>query len=273
LNRTLKKKGFLYAFLFGLLLSAVFLALSFALPAFTSSGNFENSLRQLRDQAQAVKNEFENLISGINQNQELLASSPFPQEKNEIFNLFKNLNLDTKKEGVAYYNKEGDLILWLGNVVDLQTLFPIDRKKPLNKEYNSSILIQNKASRYLVSIQKINQDVYIALYRLLAFIPEFKTPYLKEYHFLSSHLLRNCNIDYWNHREDVSGFEEIFSKYKDEYIGEPRRRDEIQTIFFPLRNEESRIVATVTLNSPSLSSKLTERKENIQLILYLTLGI
>jgi signal transduction histidine kinase len=273
LKRTLKKKGFLYAFLFGMLLSAVFLALSFALPAFTSSDNFESSLRQLRHQAQAVKNEFENLISGINQNQELLASSPFPQEKNEIFNLFKNLNLDTEKEGVAYYNKEGDLILWLGNVVDLQTLLPIDRKKTLNKQYNSSLLIQNKASRYLVSIRKINQDVYIALYRLLAFIPEFKTPYLKEYHFLSSHLLRNCNIDYWNHREDVSGFEEIFSKYKDEYIGEPRRRDEIQTIFFPLRNEENRIVATVTLNSPSLSSKLTERKENIQLILYLTLGI
>jgi len=269
----LQKKGFLAAFLFGILLSAIFLVLSFTLHAFTSSGSFQKNLRQLRRQAQAVKNEFESLIFEINQKQELLASSPFPREKNEIFNLFKNLNLDTKKEGVAYYNKEGGLILWLGNVVDLKTFFPIDEKNTLNQKYNSSILIQNKASRYLVSIRKINQDVYIALYRLLAFIPQFKTPYLREHHFLSSDLLKNCNIDYWNHREDVSGFEEIFSKYKDEYIGEPRRRDEIQTIFFPLRNEERRIVATVTLNSPSLSSKLADRKENILLILYLTLGI
>lgn len=272
LKTMIQKKGLLYVFFSGIFLSTIFLALSFALPAFTSSDNFQKNLRQLRRQAQAVKNEFKSLISEINQKQELLTISPFPREENKIFDLFKNLSLDTEKEGVAYYNEEGNLILWLGNVVDLQTLFYINGENTLNQKYNSSILIQNKASRYLVSIQKINQDVYIALYRLLAFIPQFKAPYLKEYHFLSPNLLRNCNIDYWNHREDVSGFEEIFSKYKDEYVGEPRRRDEIQTIFFPLRNEERRIVATITLNSPSLSSKLADRKENILLILCLTFG-
>ncbi|UCC38657.1 MAG: HAMP domain-containing protein [Candidatus Aminicenantes bacterium] len=273
MRRTIKKKGFLYAFLFGILLSAIFLALSFALPAFTSSNNFSKNLRQLRHQAQAVKNEFESLISEINQKQEQLKSFPFSRNKNEIFDLFKKLNLDTEKEGIAYYNKKGDLILWLGNVIDLITLFPMNKENALNQEYNSSLLIQRKASRYLVSIEKINEDVYIASYCLLAFVPQFKTPYLREYHFLSPKLLKNCNIDYWNFREDVSGFEEIFSRHKDEYIGEPRRRDEIQTIFFPLRNEENRIVATVTLSSPSLSSKLAERKENILLILYITLGI
>lgn len=272
LKTLLKKKGFLYAFLFGILLSVIFLVLSFALPAFTSSNNFSKNLHQLRRQAQAVKNEFESLISEINRKQELLTSSPFPREKNEIFNLFKNLNIDTEKEGIAYYDKEGDLILWLGNVADLQILFPFSENNTINQKHNSSILIQNKASRYLVSIQKINLDVYIALYRLLAFVPQFRTPYLKEYHFLSSNLLKNCSIDYWNFREDVSGFEEIFYKHKDEYIGEPRRRDEIQTLFFPLRNEERRIVATVTLNSPSLSSKLADRKEDILLILYIALG-
>lgn len=268
-----KKKSFFYVFLFGILISVIFLVLSFALPAFTSSDNFQKSLRHLRRQAQAVKDEFENIVLDISQKQKLLTSTPFPRKENELFNLFKTINLDLEKEGVAYCDEDGNLILWLGNVIDLKTLFPIEQKNILIQDQNPSLLIHNKTSRYLVSIQKISEDDYIALYRLLAFIPQFKTPYLKEYQFLSSKLLKNCNIDYWDFREDVTGFEEIFSKYKDEYVGQPRRKDEIQTIFFPLRNEENKIVATVTLSPPSLSSKLANRKESILLLFYSTLGI
>jgi len=54
------------------------------------------------------------------------------------------------------------------------------------------------------------------------------------------------DIDYWDFREDVEGFEKFFARHEDEFIGQPRQKNEIQTLFFPLRNETGRIMAAVT---------------------------
>ena len=77
--------------------------------------------------------------------------------------------------------------------------------------------------------------------------------------------MRRCAIDYWSFREDVSGFERIFSKHGDEFAGEPRRANEIQTLYFPLRGPDKRILATVTLSSPSLTERLTTFREDMLL--------
>lgn len=272
LRLSIKKNNFLYGFISMAVLSSVFLILSFSLPILSSSHYQQKRLDHLRGQAEAIKNEFANLIGEINRKQKLLLSIPFPDNNNEIFDLFKKIILNKEKEGAAYLNSEGDLILWLGNAVDLKALLSREEKDTLFHQ-KSSFLILHKASIYLVSALSVKNGDYIILYRLLAFTPEFKTPYLQGYQFLKAKLLSNCDIRYWEFREDVSGFEKLFLKHKDEYSGEPRYQAEAETIIFPLRNEENKIVATVTLSSPPLSAKLSAQKENLLLFFYLLLGV
>ena len=176
---SIKKEGFFYGFLFGTILSAIILILSFFLPAFVSSHYYQKSLGQLRSQAKVIKSEFSNIISEIDQKQKLILDSPFPREKEEIFNLFKKLDLNKENEGISYLNSEGDLILWLGNVVDPMKV-PFSEGEKVNfLQQKSSFLIQHKASVYIVSLQKVRKDEYVIFYRLLAFSPQFKAPYLK----------------------------------------------------------------------------------------------
>jgi len=272
LRGSIKKEGLLYGFLFGTILSATILILSLFLPAFLSSNYYQRSLGQLRNQADEIKTEFSKIISEIDQKQKLILDSPFPREKEEIFNLFKKLDLNKEKEGISYLNNQGDLILWLGNVVDpMKALFSEEEKVNFLQQ-QSSFLIQHKASVYIVSLQKVRMDEYVIFYRLLAFSPQFKAPYLKEYQFLKARLLSNSAIYYWDFREDVSGLEKLFSRHKDEYFGQPRLEGEIQPILFPLRNEKNKIVATVTLSSPALPARISRQKENFLLVFYLLLG-
>jgi hypothetical protein len=208
----------------------------------------------------------------------MISSSPFPEEKDEIFNLFKRLGLDTEIEGIGYYSSDGQLILWLGNIADfIETSFTDENASNL-LEQESSFLIDHKSSVYLAALQKVSPDEFIIFYRLLTFIPEFKTPYLKDYHFLKSKLLDNSAIDYQDFRDDVSGFERLFSRHKDGYFGQPGSQEEIRSLLFPLwndaqTNEEQKIVAIVSLNPLTLSAKLTHQKENILLVFYMLLGL
>ncbi|MGB2845822.1 MAG: ATP-binding protein [Candidatus Aminicenantaceae bacterium] len=272
LKRPVKKEGFFYGFLFGAALSIIFLILSFFLPALLSSDYSKKSISQLKNQAKAIKNEFSNLINEIEQKQKLFLDSPFPGNKKEMFNMFKRLDLDTEKEGISYYNSEWNLVLWLGNIVDLAKIPYLEKKETNPFQQESSFLIRYKASVYLVSVQEVKENEYIVFYRLLAFIPRFKAGYLQEYQFLKAELQSNCEINYSDFQEDVSGFEKIFARHKDEYFGQSRPQDEIQTLHFPLRNEKNKIVATIALSSPSRSAKLLNHKENFLLIFYLLLG-
>jgi signal transduction histidine kinase len=267
-----KKKFFFYGFISSGLLAAVLLVLTFFLPAFISSNYYQKSLGELRSQAKSIKNEFASLIHSLNEKQKLLSNSPFPVKKNEIFSLFKKISVDREKEGVGYFNGQGEPILWIGNITDPKALFSAERKDAF-LEQKSSLLIRYKASVYLASSQKVREDEHVIVYRLLAFVPQFKTPYLKEYHFLKPKLLSNCDISYWDFREDISGFEKLFSKHGDEYTAEPRLQEGIETMLFPLRNEKGKIVATVRLNSPSLSAEISSQKENFFLVFYILLGI
>ena len=118
-----RNEVFLYGFLAGIILSAIFFILSFLLPTLTSSKYYQRSLNQLRDQARTIKKEFSGLISHLSLKQKLILNSPFPSNEGEIFNLLKKLDLNLEIEGVGYY-ADGRLTLWLGNILDFggQTL-------------------------------------------------------------------------------------------------------------------------------------------------------
>ena len=111
----------------------------------------------------------------------------------------------------------------------------------------------------------------LAHFARLAFIPQVRSSYIREFHALRPVLRADFDIDYWDFREDVEGFAKFFARHQDEFTGQPRQKNEIQTLFFPLRNETGRIVATVTLASPSLTSRLTVAREDLRLILLLAL--
>jgi signal transduction histidine kinase len=269
---SVKKKLFFYGSISSAGLAAALLLLTLFLPTFISSNYYQKRLGQLRSQAAAIKNEFAGLVRSISLKQKLLSDYSFPFKKNEIFSLFKKIGLDKEKEGFGYFNDKGEPILWLGNITDSKALFSDEKKDAFLKQKNP-FLIRHKASVYLASSQSVRKDEYLIFYRLLAFIPQIKTPYLKEYHFLKQKLLSNCDIVYYDFREDISGWEKFLSRHQDEFIGQPGLQDGIETILFPLRNEENKILATVTLNSPSLSAEISSRKENFFLIFYILLGI
>jgi len=256
----------------GSVLSLLFLTLSIVLPALTSSNYYERSLSQLRNKSGSIKRAFGDLIDDMDDKSLILTQSSFPESRDRIFFLFKSLRINQETEGIAYYENSGDLVLWLGQVINLHAVLDGDDERAVFRERKSAFLIRHKASAYLVSVKRITENRFLVLYRLLAFLPEFRTPYLKEYHFLDETLQENCSIAYWDFREDLSGFEKLFTRYDDEFIGEPQLQLEIQTIFFPLRNQRREIVATVTLSSPSLSSKISSQKEGILLIFFIVLG-
>ncbi len=256
-----------------LLLSLIFLALSFSLSKEASAKNQEKSLRQLKIKKQTILKEFQSELEEIHSREKLLPTSEFPENKKEIFSMLKILITNPEIEGVGYYDNRGKIILWLGNVVDVKNIFTAHKDKISLTEAPVSLLIKNKASSFLVSIKQVRPDKFIIFHRLLAFQPELKSPYLTEYHFLKTKLLKNSFISYLDFQDDVSGFDQLFSRNNDEYIGEPISPDNILTLIFPLRNEEKRIISTVTLSSPPMPSNVTNWQENFLLLFYVLFGI
>jgi len=257
----------------GTALSLLLFIFSFFLPSLLTSNYYERSLNRLRRTASEIKNEFSRVLDTIDANQSSVRESVPLNTNEEIFSMFKRLNLNPETEGVSYCDRWGNIVLWLGNIIDLQNIKRHNGRGVLFEEKNSLLLIKAKASVYLVSIKKTPDGNCFVFYHLLAFLPQFKTPYLREYHFLQPQLLRNCTIQYWDFRDDVSTLERIFLRHEDEYVGEPGLQGEVQTLIFPLRALDKKIMATVNLNSPSLSSRLSSLHEQILLISYLLFGI
>ena len=174
-------------------------------------------------------------------------------------------------EGVALINKDGLLETWFGNVLSLAE--QVDRVDVEGRMRDgSSFIVRSKASVYLVALQPLGESGRaLAHFSRLAFIPQFESSHIRESHALGPAFRADYDIDYWDFREDVEGFEKFFGRHSDEFPGQPRQKNEIQTLFFPLRNEKGRIMATVTLASPSLTAKLSRVREGLRLILLLIL--
>ena len=267
------RKKFFYAFVLGTALSLLLYLLSFFLPSLLTSRHYDRSLHQLKNTAVSIKRDFTRVLEKLEETKNSVLGSAFPKTNEDLFSLFKQLNLNSESEGISYCDGMGYPILWMGNIIDLNSIDRRNGKGYFFQQEESSILVRNKASVYLVLVKQIPNKKYIVFFRLVAFLPQFKTPYLQEYHFLNTTLLRNSDIEYYDFRDDVSGLERIFSRHKDEYVGEPGLQGEVQTIIFPLRNENKTIIATVNLSSPSRSSKIAGIRERILLISYILLGI
>ena len=258
LRPTILRRGCVSA----LVLALFLLGLSELLPRLLTTHYFQESLGGLRRQAQSIKKEFALLETGLRARQKALAVSSFPYDKDKIFALFKGQKVDPELEGLAYYDEDGSLAVWLGNVIDFR---PPTLDKPL--------LVRNRASSYLVSSARVRQSEQVVLFRLLAFRPQLRAPYLSEYQFLKGKYWKSGHVDYWDFRDDVSGFEQIFARHQDEYRGEPRLDNETQQIFFPLRNEQAEIVATVNLTAPSLRSIHSSLRESMILVSMIALAL
>ncbi len=271
-KKDLRKKFFI-AFALGTALSVFLYLLSFFLPTLLSSHYYDRSLNQLKNTAESIKRDFTHVLEKLSGTKNRLMESPLPDTGEDLFSLFKRLNLNSEIEGISYCDEMGYPILWMGNIIDLTSIDLRDGRGYSFKQEEASLLVRNKASVYLVLVKQIPKREYIVFFKLVAFLPQFKTPYLQEYHFLNHKLLQNSDIEYYDFRDDVSGLERIFSRHKDEYVGEPGLQGEIHTIIFPLRNEGNKIVATVNLSSPSRTSKIAGLRERILLFSYILLGL
>ncbi|MGZ7046564.1 MAG: hypothetical protein ACXVJK_09570, partial [Candidatus Aminicenantales bacterium] len=253
-------------------LALIIALLSLILPGFIARNFDQKSLASLKNESQTVRREFARLLAAFESRKSRFAAAPLPAVPEVYFSLFKKAGLDTGTEGVALTNGEGNPVIWYGNVISLIDLVPADSFKTL-KAQSAAFLIRSKSSVYLVSLEPRGADgSLLAHFKLLAFIPLFQSSYILESHALQPAFHTEFDIDYWDFKQDVSGFEKLFARHNDGFAGQPRQENEIQTLFFPLRNEAGRILATVTLSSPSLTSKLTRVRESLWLVLFLLLA-
>jgi signal transduction histidine kinase len=256
-----------------LVLAFVFLLLSRIAPPLLSSSDEQKIINRLRDQKAAILDEFEEAGSRLLAKHEALSGSEWPGSTQERFLFLKSLCADPELEGVAFYDHYiGDIGLWYGTVIDINPIFmEAQSLDPEAVTLRSTLLIRHKSSVYLITYNEMPSGDYVVFYRLLAFLPEFKARYLQEKHFLKKSLLAHCTIDYHDFREDISGINEFFSRNADEFIGQPDLQGQIQNIYFPFRNEKGRLMASVELASPSLSSRQTSQKETLLSVGYLFL--
>jgi hypothetical protein len=245
--------------------------LSLILPGVLSRNYDAKSLASLRRQAVQTRQAFSALLASLEARQARFDAADLPAEAAQFFPLFREARLDAQNEGIALSNGDGLIEAWYGNV--LSPADQIDREDLEDRKRNGgTFLIRSKASVYLVAFQPLGDGGRMLVhFERLAFIPQVRSTYIREFHALRPALRRDFAIDYWDFREDVAGFEKFFARHQDEFPGEPRQKNEIQTLFFPLRNEKGRIMATVTLASPSLTSRLTAAREDLRLVLLLAL--
>jgi signal transduction histidine kinase len=246
--------------------------LSLAAPRLISRHYDQKSLAWLEKQSREVRREFTSILKKLEAREERWAKIPTPSTPEDWFSLFKGSGLDTETQGIALTTEDGNPIVWYGNVLSLIDLVPSASFEAL-KAQPAAFLMQSKSSVYLVRLARAGDGGnLLAHFVLLAFIPQFQSSFILEYHALHPSLKAAFDIDYWDFQEDVSGFEKFFARHDDVFAGQPRQENEIQTLYFPLRNQANRILATVTLSSPSLTSKLTEVRQNFRLILLLLLA-
>jgi signal transduction histidine kinase len=233
------------------------------LPGLVVSGDANKTVDVLRKRAGAIQRSYAALANGQEKTLDALTRDPFPKTASGQFDLFRSLGLNFETEGIALYTPDKKLHLWLGRVVNLEPLFS-GTPPPLTPSFRpKQIVVRDGASFVLSLLVRTESGVVLAVHRLLAFRPEFKSSYLNEYGFLSPRLRRNATIDYWDFREDLSSYERLFTGHQDEFVATARSADGIPSLLVPLRTGEGRITATVTLRSPAPAARRRALRETL----------
>lgn len=249
-NKYLKTSLSLWVGKIGLILSLLLFLLNFFLPQPKSSP--QSLIPQMQRQAQEIKEHFSRLFLRFEKQREKLEELQNIKSLENIFSFFPQIIDFQENEGVAIYSS-GKLSLWTGKAINLE---PLLSTLPLK----ASSCLKEKSSVYFVFPLSLDDQRIIVLYRMVSFHPPFKSAYLDDYQLYSSPSNTEVKIDYWDFRENISGFEKFFNRYNDEYIGQPLIQGNIQSLFFPIRNENNKILATVTLNTPLFSTKRIKNK-------------
>ena len=254
-----------------LVLAALVGALSLTLPGFMSRDYDAKSLASLRRQAGRTREKFTALRAALEARRSRFPVAGMPADAADYFPLFRAAGLDPENQGIALCNGDGLMEAWYGNVLSPADQIGRDSLEA-QKLGGTTFLVTSKASVYLVVVQALGADGRMLVhFSRLAFIPQVQSSYIREFHALRPARGFDFDIEYYGFNEDIEGWEKFFALHKDEYIGQPRQRNEIQTLFFPLRNEKGRIMAAVTLASPSLTSRLTATREDLRLVLLILL--
>ncbi len=258
----MRRKAFRPAWAAAILAAAGgFLAL--VLPPLVVSGSAERNLDILRKKARVIQRSYASLARTQEQALDRLTRTPFPRAAADQFALFKSIGLDPEIEGVALYDSERRLRIWLGRAVNLEPLFSGSPPSLTPSFRPKQILVRDRASSVLTLIVRLETGEVLAMHRLLAFVPGFPSPYLDEYGFLPVRVRRSAAIDYWDFREDLSSFERLFRGHQDEFISTPRSAGETPSLLFPLRTAEGRIIATAGLRSPAPAARRLALRETL----------
>lgn len=242
--------------------------LAFMLTAFTivsykhlASDYEKKSLTLLHKQTQQAREKFNKLLADFKNMENRLTITSLLSPPSSLMADFRRTITDPETEGSAVLDDEGHLTIWSGKVLSLETsLSSADLARA--KQLNSSFIIKDKASVFLVRLKADPEaSRLLAQFKLLAYIPQFQSLYLKESHQLGHVFKVSFDIDYWDFRDDLTGFESFFSANQDFYIGKSLQKNGIQSVFFPLRNENGQILATVKISSPPLIARIKHLKE------------
>ena len=270
-RRFWRRGTLLWASLAALALALLIGALSLTLPGFLSRDYDAKSRESLHRQATRTRQEFSALLGALEARKALFPTAKMPAEARDFFPLFRQAGLDPETDGVALCNGDGLLEAWYGDVLSPADQISREDLARVVRE-GGPFLVKARASIYLVALQPLeSDDRWLAHFTLLAFLPQVRSSHIREFQALSLPSGFDFSVDYWDFREDVEGFGKFFARHNDGFMGEPRQKNEIQTLFFPLRNEKGRIMATATLASPSLTSRLTATREDLRLVLLLLL--
>jgi len=260
----------------GVILALAGLVLALGSLLSTRGGTDDESRARsvLRAHARDIRQEFAVALESLHRRRDSFRGRPIPDSAASTFALFKSLRLDASVEGIALLSAEAAPSLWLGNVIDLRTHIP-GRAEEFLPAQNASLLVRSKVSTYLVLLTRAGPDEFLAQFRLLAFTPQLRSSAVRDYHFLAADLRRNARLDFWDFQDDVALYEKMFGA-GDDSPGPAPRAGEGPSLFFPLRNESGRIVATVTLTTPGTAVRLTAARENqlfaVYLLVLLALG-
>lgn len=253
-----------------LIAAGLAVALTLILPGFLSRDYDTRSLASLRKQAGRVRQEYSGLLAKLEARKARFAGPGLPAGPGDFHPLFREAGLDAEKEGIALCDGDGFIEAWYGDI-----LSPADQlggRLDELKRTGASFQLHSKAAVYLGTLQPLGREGrFLVHFARLASIPQVQSSYIREFHALGPALRSNFGVRYYAVDDDLGGWEKFFARHRDEFTGQPREENEIQTIIFPLRNETGRIMADVTLRSPSLTARLSKTREDLRLVLLVAL--
>lgn len=249
-------------------LAAILIGISAALFQRPAAHSETQTLTNLKKTASNIRHEFVSLLNELENRKAYFKGIEFPETETEVFHLFEQSGLNQAIEGLAWLTHDLIPLVWHGNAANLKNLLTGWPEK--SEEFlKSSLIIQDKASSYLVYLQPLNHDRFLAFFELLAFQPQFQSTYLKEFQRLRSVIKAGADIDFWEFAHDTEALDRLFSRSQDEYLSQQREERESRTLYFPLRNEKNKILATVTLNSLQIQQQRLNANKISKLLAYL----